>query len=39
MLSDRPYRMRLEPGMAAGELRAGAARHFDREVVEAVLAA
>jgi HD-GYP domain-containing protein (c-di-GMP phosphodiesterase class II) len=38
MLSDRPYRMRLEPLAAQGELRAAAASYFDSEVIEAVLA-
>jgi HD-GYP domain-containing protein (c-di-GMP phosphodiesterase class II) len=38
MLSDRPYRMRLEPLAAQGELRAGAATYFDSDVIEAVLA-
>jgi HD-GYP domain-containing protein (c-di-GMP phosphodiesterase class II) len=38
MLSDRPYRMGLEPIVAEGELRAAAASHFDSDVIEAVLA-
>jgi HD-GYP domain-containing protein (c-di-GMP phosphodiesterase class II) len=38
MLSDRPYRMRLEPIAAEGELRAGAESYFDEEIIEAVLA-
>jgi HD-GYP domain-containing protein (c-di-GMP phosphodiesterase class II) len=38
MLSDRPYRVRLEPLAAEGELRSAAASHFDSDVIEAVLA-
>jgi HD-GYP domain-containing protein (c-di-GMP phosphodiesterase class II) len=38
MLSDRPYRMRLERGAAQGELRDAAASYFDADVIEAVLA-
>jgi HD-GYP domain-containing protein (c-di-GMP phosphodiesterase class II) len=39
MRSDRPYRERLEPVAAEGELRAGSPGRFDRTVVEAVLSA
>jgi HD-GYP domain-containing protein (c-di-GMP phosphodiesterase class II) len=38
MLSDRPYRMRLERRAAQGELRDAAASYFDSDVIEAVLA-
>jgi HD-GYP domain-containing protein (c-di-GMP phosphodiesterase class II) len=37
MLSDRPYRMRLEPIVAEGELRAGAQSYYDEDIIEAVL--
>jgi len=36
-MSDRPYRKALDRGMAENELKKGAGRQFDPQVVEAFL--
>ncbi len=38
MTSDRPYRTAMEPSEAVAEIRRGAGRHFDPQVVSAFLA-
>jgi len=38
MLTDRPYRARIEPDAAAAQLRAGSGSQFDADVVNAFLA-
>jgi diguanylate cyclase len=39
MVTDRPYRMALDPGVAREKVRVGAGSHFDPEAVEALLGA